>query len=115
MDSVQKAINEQDKANRIAEEERILKLSASLTNGNAGCTITMGEVAHWTTKQLVEHGKLLRMVASELPMLQKKVDCELAHHGRRMGKITLFGFTYKMPLTAAIICGTIIYLVIKTL
>jgi hypothetical protein len=115
MDSVQKAINEQDKANRIAEEERVLELSASLTNGKAGCTKTMGEVTHWQTKQLIEHGRLLRMVADELPLLQKKADCELTHHGKHMGKVTLFGFTYKMPLTAAIICGTIVYLVIRAM
>lgn len=100
-----------DESVRLEEEDAVLLKAKSLTNGNQGCAKTMGDVIYWQTKEIIAQGKLLRQIALEFPRLQRKDDCALLHGHKVLTPITLFGVTYKVPLTVAIVVtGILIYL-----
>ena len=100
----QDLMNEHDERVRKQAEEDIIKIAKSLTNGHAGDQKMTGEVLLWLTQEMVEQGRLLRVTVANLAGFKRAEECAMAHAGKA-GKICLFGQTYKMPMTAAIICG----------
>jgi hypothetical protein len=110
--NAQELMEEHDERVRIAAEKDILQTAKSLTNGHAGDPVLTGQVLLWLTGEMVEQGRLLRTVVSDFKSFRKHEDCVMAHAGK-MGKVALFGQTYKMPMTAAIICAFLTYLVEK--
>jgi hypothetical protein len=95
----QDLIDEHDERVRKQAEEDVIKTAKSL----AGDPAMTGEVLLWLTQEMVEQGRLLRVTVANLGGFKRSDECALLHAGK-MGKVALFGQTYKMPMTAAIIC-----------
>jgi hypothetical protein len=92
---------EHDERVRMESEASILLKAKSLTNGHAGDPKLTGDVLFWLTEEMIEQGRLLRTIVLSLSMFQKTEHCALNHSGK-MGKIALFGTTFKVPLSVAI-------------
>lgn len=92
-------VEKHDEEARILAENAIIAKAQSLTNGHAGDPKITGEVLLWLTTEMVEQGRLLRTVVLSM---QLKEECVLAHSGK-MGKVALFGQTYKMPMCLALV------------
>lgn len=99
---VEEIVAEHDDRKRKEEEDAILQKAKSLTNGKAGDAKLTGELLLCIAEEQIEQGRLLRIVVQSLTKFQKKDLCVLQHAGR-MGKIALFGQTYKMPMCLAMV------------
>ena len=95
----QDEIARHDRENRIREEKEILKIARE-----------KGRFELWLAETLIAHGTATRIIAEQLPLLQSKDDCALAHAGKT-GKIALIGEVYKIPFSVIIGGGYIVYLV----
>lgn len=110
VDDVLNDVNAQDALKRKKLEQDLLLDAKSLMNGNTGCPVTMGRVLNGLAELSVQTHEMSRNILAALPSLQKKEDCVLVHTGR-FGKVTVFGQTYKVPLSVAIlVTGVLIYL-----
>ena len=72
-------VRKEDAEKRIAAEMDLLQKAKSLTNGNAGCHKTMGEVLYGVSDLLVQNVRLNRLMMQTLESLQSKDGCKQIH------------------------------------
>lgn len=96
----QEIIDRHDKETRLRDEEEILAIAKG-----------KGRFELWLAETLIAHGEATRVVAQNMAKFQKKADCALIHAGR-IGKFALVGTSWRIPISTAIICYTVIWLVL---
>ena len=103
VDDVIEVVSLSDRARRIEDEEEILAKATRLTNGDAGDQTLQGEVLLGIAQISIDGRKISRAILAALPSLQPKSACLFNHKGV-LGKMSIFGVTFKAPLVTIIVC-----------
>jgi hypothetical protein len=95
-------LNERDKEERLRKEERILADAHALTNGQSDDAEKTGRVLEWVVERMIEMETLLRASIEHSSRCQLIENC-LATHAQKRWVVRVFGMTYALPVTVAIL------------
>ena len=102
VDQLMKDIKDRDADRRIQAEENLRAKAKSLTNGNSGCTKTLGEVLCGLAEMSCDQSAMLRQIIDVVPSFQTKAACKKISKGRginwatAVAIITVLGFLLRV-------------------
>jgi hypothetical protein len=92
------------------EEAQILSDAHDLTTGATDDPQKVGRVLEWMAKRLIEMESLLRASIEHTSRCQLVENC-LATHAQKKWIVRLFGYSYSLPATVAVVVvGVLIWL-----